>query len=353
MSSFFNEKFQDLEAYIPGEQPKDQTYIKLNANENPYPPSPGVLEVINESSVRGLNKYPDSNITRMKMLLAEHFQVQEDNVFVSNGSDESLAMAFMAFCDRDGIVFPSITYSFYIVYAELFGLAYREIPLEKDFSIQIEDYINIHQNIIIANPNAPSGLALSRAEIEEIVQSNPENLVMIDEAYVNFGGETAVPLIQKYDNLLVIHTFSKSHSLAGARLGFAIGNEEIIGDLEKIRNSINPYNVNSLSMLAGEQAILDHEYYMAQCQRIMDNRKILTDELRKFGFKVLDSKGNFILVEPRGILAKSYYQALRKKGILIRYFGTDQLKDYVRITIGSEEQVRILLERTEEILENR
>ena len=275
MSRFFSSKLSKLTAYTPGEQPKDMQYIKLNTNESPYPPSKRVLDAISGDEVSKLNLYSDPTCRALKSSIAELYGVNYENVFVSNGSDDILNFSFMAFCEGEkrGVKFPEISYGFYSVYAELHGASYKAIPLMSDFSIDINDYMGNDANVVIANPNAPTGIALSLADIEKIVTANPDYLVLIDEAYVDFGGESAIELTKKYSNLLVVCTFSKSRSLAGARLGFAIANEEIIADLEKIKYSTNPYNINRLSLIAGEMAILDNDYYMDNCKKIIETRE--------------------------------------------------------------------------------
>ena len=271
MSRFLNTRYSALEAYTPGEQPTDMKYIKLNTNESPYPPSMGVIYAVNSNEVELLRLYPDPECKVLKDSIASLYGVKRENVFVSNGSDDILNFFFMAFCDDKAhpVKFPSISYGFYSVYAELHGASYKAIPLKADFSIDINDYIGNDANVVIANPNAPTGIALTLDEVETIVKANPDYLVLIDEAYVDFGGESAIELTKKYSNLLVVCTFSKSRSLAGARLGFAIADKEIIADLEKIKYSTNPYNINRLSLIAGEMAILDNDYYMDNCKKII------------------------------------------------------------------------------------
>ena len=294
MSRFLNEKFSSLEAYTPGEQPKDMKYIKLNTNESPFPPSAGVIEAVSCDEVAKLRLYPDPEAGDLKKAIADLYGVGKENVFISNGSDEILNFTFMAFFDAKGVVFPEISYGFYKVYADLYGVNYKMIPLCNDFSINYKDYLGTGKNVVIANPNAPTGMTLTPSEVEQIVATNRDAIVLIDEAYVDFGGESCIPLTKKYDNLIVCCTFSKSRSLAGARLGFAIGNEAIIGDLEKIKYSTNPYNINRLTMVAGLAAINDNDYYMNNCRVIEDNREYTTSELKKLGFEVLPSKTNFI-----------------------------------------------------------
>ena len=348
MSRFINDQYAGLEAYTPGEQPKDMKYIKLNTNESPFPPSKGVLKAIEENADK-LNLYPDPECAELKDELAKLYGVKRENVYVSNGSDDILNFFFLGFCE-DGAVFPDITYGFYKVYAELYGVDYKKIPLCEDFTINANDYIGVGKNVVIANPNAPTGIDMGLEKIEEIVKSNKENLVLIDEAYVDFGGESCIPLTKKYDNLLVCGTFSKSRSMAGARLGFAIANAEIIADLEKIKYSTNPYSINRLTLVAGAAAIRENDYYMDNCKLIVEARDYTTAALKEKGFKVLDSKANFIFAESDKVDGKSLYEKLKAKGILVRYFGSGRIKNFVRITIGTKEQMQALVNAVEEIL---
>ncbi len=350
MSRFLNDKFKSLEAYTPGEQPKDMKYIKLNTNESPFPPSKGVIDAISADEVAKLRLYPDPEGSELKCALASLYGVNKENVFLSNGSDEILNFSFMAFFDEKGVIFPSISYGFYKVYADLYSLDYKQIPLCEDFSINYKDYLGVSQNVVIANPNAPTGMTLSLGEVEEIVKSNPENIVLIDEAYVDFGGESCIPLTKKYDNLLVCCTYSKSRSLAGARLGFAIGNSEIIADLEKIKYSTNPYNINRLTMAAGLAAVKDNGYYMNNCRVIEENREFTKNELEKLGFRVLPSKANFIFAESDEIDGEKLYLELRARGILVRHFTSERIKNFNRITIGTIDDMRALVAAVSDIL---
>lgn len=353
MSRFFSEKFASLEAYTPGEQPKDMKYIKLNTNESPFPPSPSVIEAAREEAGR-LQLYSDPELTPLIEKLAELYGVNKENVIATNGSDEVLNFAFMAFSDSSHpIIFPDITYGFYPVFANLSGIPYEEIPLKEDFTVDYRDYVGVGKNIVIANPNAPTGLALTLAEIEEIVKSNPDNVVIIDEAYVDFGGESAIPLTKKYDNLLVTGTFSKSRSLAGARLGFGIASAEIIRDLNTIRYSTNPYNVNRMTMMAGCAALRDNDYYMQNCRTIMENRAYTKSALEALGFCVLDSKANFLFAESSDIDGEELYKELKSRGILIRHFSKERIKNYNRITIGTRAEMDAFLSATENILKEK
>ena len=352
MSRFLSSKYRDLEAYTPGEQPRDMKYIKLNTNESPYPPSKRVLDAISGDEVSKLNLYSDPTCRALKSSIAELYGVNYENVFVSNGSDDILNFSFMAFCEGEkrGVKFPEISYGFYSVYAELHGASYKAIPLMSDFSIDINDYMGNDANVVIANPNAPTGIALSLDDIEKIVTANPDYLVLIDEAYVDFGGESAIELTKKYSNLLVVCTFSKSRSLAGARLGFAIANKEIIADLEKIKYSTNPYNINRLSLIAGEMAILDNDYYMDNCKKIIETREYTQARLLELGFSVTDSKANFIFAKSNKIGGKELYLKLKERGILVRHFDKEKIKDYNRITVGTKEEMDALLFAITDIL---
>ena len=351
MSKFLNDNLKSLEAYTPGEQPRDKKYIKLNTNESPYLPSPEAVAAVSASEVEDLRLYSDPLCKTLKEKLAARYNVNYENVFVSNGSDESLNFYFMAFCSNENpVVFPEISYGFYKVFAELYSISYETIPLKPDFSIDVNDYIGINKNIVIANPNAPTGLALPLSDIEKIVKSNPENIVLIDEAYVDFGAESAVSLTKKYDNLLVVQTFSKSRSLAGARLGYAIGNAEIIADLEKIKYSTNPYNINRLTLVAGSAAIDSDDYFTENCRRIMATRKYTEDELTKLGFYCIPSSTNFIFAKSDAISGEDLYKKLKDKGILVRHFSTPAICEFNRITIGTQEEMETFIEKVKECL---
>lgn len=350
MSRFFSQKYRTLEAYVPGEQPRDMRYIKLNTNESPYPPSPLVLERVAEQC-RCLNLYSDPECTALRAKLAALLGVGPENVLLTNGSDEALNFIFMAYGDPEHpFIFPSITYGFYPVYCRLNGIPYEEIPLREDFSIDVDDYIAAGKNIVIANPNAPTGIALSPSEIERIVASDPDHVVVIDEAYVDFGGESCLPLIEKYPNLLVVQTFSKSRSMAGARLGFAVGCRELIADLDTIKYSTNPYNIGRMSMAAGEAAIDDNGYYMENCRTVARTRERTADRLRDLGSAVLPSRANFLFASSPYISGLELYRRLKARGILVRRFDKPRIGDHVRITIGTPEQMDTFLKETAAIL---
>ena len=351
MSRFFSDKFSTLTPYTPGEQPRDQRYIKLNTNESPFPPSPKAQQRANEEAAM-LQLYSDPCCTALTAKAAEILGIEADEIIFSNGSDEVLNFAFMAFCDENRpAVFPDISYGFYKVFARLNGIPYQQIPLKDDFTIGIQDYMSNHATIFIANPNAPTGLYLTLDQIEAIVRGNPGNVVVIDEAYIDFGGESAIPLTKKYDNLLVVQTFSKSRSMAGARLGFAVGCKELIQDLNTIKYSTNPYNVNRMTMAAGLGALEDEEYFQTNCQKIIANRAWTTSQLEKLGFTVLPSMTNFVFAKNKTIPGKVLYLNLKAKGILVRHFDTPRLTDFVRVTIGDEDQMAAFIRAIKEILE--
>lgn len=350
MSRFFSNKYSTLEAYTPGEQPKDMKYIKLNTNESPFSPSESVIKAVTGEATR-LQLYSDPECTPLVAKCAELYGVSPAEVLMTNGSDEILNFAFMAFCDdKRPIVFPEITYGFYPVFAELNHIPYEQIPLRDDFTIDVNDYIGINKNIVIANPNAPTGIALSLCDIEKIVSSNPDNIVIIDEAYVDFGAQSAVSLIHKYDNLIVTQTFSKSRSLAGARLGYGIACEALINDMNTIKYSTNPYNVNRMTMMAGYNALCDNDYYMDNCKTIIKNREYTKKSLEALGFSVLDSSANFLFAKSDKIGGEALYLALKKNGILVRHFSKEKIKDFNRITIGTREQMEALISTIEKIL---
>ncbi len=343
MSRFLSKRFEKLTPYTPGEQPRDMQYIKLNTNESPFPPSPRAQRYAAEA-VKTLQLYPDPECRALTEKLAEVCGVNADELLVTNGSDEILNFAFMAFCDANRpAAFPDITYGFYSVFAELNGTPYVEIPLRADYSIAPEDYIGLNKTIFIANPNAPTGKALPVSDIERIIAGNPDNVVVIDEAYVDFGGESCLPLIKKYDNLLVTQTFSKSRSMAGARLGFGAGCAALIRDLNTIKYSTNPYNINRATMAAGLGVLEDEEYTRKNCGAIIENREWTAAQLRALGFEVMDSKTNFVFVRHPLLDGGVTYQNLKNLGILVRHFNKPRLSDYNRITIGTREQMQALV----------
>ena len=352
MSQFLDERYSTLAAYVPGEQPQDKKYIKLNTNESPYPPSEAVLRAVNSSQTELLRLYPDPDGRVLTKKLADYYGVSPTQVFLANGSDDILNFAFMAYgANGRKSYFADITYGFYSVFANLHLSDYTEIPLKEDFTIDVEKFCGVDGIVFIANPNAPTGIALTIEEVERIVSTNKDNVVVIDEAYVDFGAESAVSLVNKYNNLLVVQTYSKSRSMAGARLGFAIGSEEIINDLHKLRYSTNPYNINRLTLVAGEKTIDTQGYYDDNCEKIISSREYTEAELKKLGFEVLSSKANFIFAQSDAIDGGELYLRLKERGILVRHFTSERIKNFNRITIGTQEQMEILVKTIKDILE--
>ena len=351
MSRFFSGKYDTLTPYTPGEQPRGQTFLKLNTNESPFPPAP-LAQQYAKGEIEKLQLYSDPQCRDLVAMAAEKLGVKENQIIFTNGSDDVLNFAFMAFCDAaHPAVFPDITYGFYSVFAQLNGVPYTEIPLQPDFTIRVEDYLGLNQTIFIANPNAPTGICLPLCDIARIVESNPDNVVVIDEAYIDFGGESALKLIDQYDNLLVVQTFSKSRSMAGARLGFAVGNDKLIQDLNTIRYSTNPYNINRMTMAAGVGALEADGYFAVNCRKIMEARDWTTKKLTELGFEVIPSMANFVFAKHPAFPGKDIYLALREKGVLVRHFDKPRLHDYNRITIGSREQMKAFIKAITEILE--
>lgn len=349
MSTFLNEILEKIDAYTPGEQPQDKRYIKLNTNESPFPPSDGVIKAINSDEVKDLRLYCDPECKKLRVALAELYNVESENIFLSNGSDDILNFSFMAY-GHNGAAFADITYGFYSVFAELYGITPTIIPLKQDFTIDIEAFCGQNKLVVIANPNAPTGMDISLAEIEKILTSNPLSVVLIDEAYVDFGGVSCAELTKKYKNLLCVGTFSKSRSMAGARLGFAVADKELIADLEKIKYSTNPYNINRLTQAAGLAAVKENRYYIDNCKKIIENREYTVKELIKLGFTVLPSKANFVFAKSEKIGGKVLYEALKEKGVLIRHFEKPRISEYNRITIGSRDEMEAFINILKEIL---
>lgn len=350
MSRYLNEKYESFEVYTPGEQPRDMQYVKLNTNENPYPPAPGVIEAAAAEAGR-LELYSDPTSAALRDALAARYGVERENVYVSNGSDDILSFAFMAFAGN-GVpaFFPDVSYGFYRVYADLYGVDYRSIPLREDYSVAPEDYLNLGGFIAIANPNAPTGMAMDRDGIERILRSNPDHVVMIDEAYVDFGAQSCLPLMPRYDNLLVVRTFSKYRGLAGARLGFAIAQAGLIEDLERIKYSTNPYNVNRMSQAAGVASLARDDYNLENARRIIETREATVSRLEALGFEVLPSRANFVFARRPGTDGGMLYRELKKRGVLVRHFDGPRVSDFLRITIGTPEQMEILFEKLIQIL---
>ena len=349
MSRFFNESLGRLKPYTPGEQPKVRDLIKLNTNESPFPPAPGVKEAAADAA-GSLQLYNDLTASGLIGALAETYGLRPDEIAVGNGSDEILAFAFQAFGGH-GLIFPDITYGFYPVWANLYGLDAKIVPLDDDFNVDIRDYCrNNDRCVVLANPNAPTGKALGLLELAEIIESNPDQVVIVDEAYVDFGADSALAFVPQYENVLVVRTFSKSRQLAGARLGFAMGNAALIEDLNRVRYSFHPYNVNTLTQAAGTAALMQPDYFEACRKAIIETREWTKAELEKLGFRVLPSSTNFLFAAAPNMSGAEYQKKLRERNILIRYFDQARIRDFTRITIGSQAQMEALIEATKELL---
>ena len=352
MSRYLTPTLAGLSPYTPGEQPQDQQYIKLNTNESPYSPSPAVVAAVNAAEVEKLRLYSDPACAQLLVAAAEYHGLSPDEIMPGNGSDENLFFALRAFCDEQHpLAYADVTYGCYSVWCNLMHIPSHILPLEEDFSIDPAKYYGLNETIVIANPNAPTGLALPRSAIEGILKANPNNVVIVDEAYVDFGGESCVPLIHQYDNLLVVQTFSKSRQLAGARLGLAMGNAALIADLNRVKFSLNPYNINRLTLKAGEAALKDTAYFDATRQKIMDTRAWTAKELANRGFSLTDSRSNFLFARTDRMEGGALYRALKEKGILVRHFDSPRIADYLRITIGTQAQMEALIKALDEILE--
>jgi histidinol-phosphate aminotransferase len=356
MSRYWSPVVAGLSPYVPGEQPKLRNLVKLNTNENPYGPSPKVLQAIRAACDDALRLYPDPGSDQLRQTIATHFQVEMDQVFVGNGSDEVLALAFQALLDHDApLKFPDITYSFYPVYCGLYGIAYETVPLTDDFRIDVQDYLPGQGTpagaIIFPNPNAPTGRALTRDEVERIVAGNPDTVVVVDEAYVDFGGESVVPLVARYENLLVVQTLSKSRALAGLRLGFAIGGRALVQGMERVKNSFNSYPVDRLAAAGAVAAIEDQAYFERTRGAVMASREALVDDLRELGFQTLPSAANFVFARHPGRDAAGLSAALREKGIIVRHFKHPRIDQFLRISIGTDAECKGLTAALRAILE--
>lgn len=330
--------------YTPGEQPKIKNIIKLNTNENPYPPAPGVVEALKNMDVSDYRKYPDPSCTKLVDAIASFYSVDPEKVFVGVGSDDVLAMAFLTFFNSDkNILFPDITYSFYDVWADLYRIPYTQVPLKEDFTIDPEDYYVENGGVVIANPNAPTGVALPLSAIEEIVRKNSDVIVIVDEAYVDFGGESALPLIDKYDNLLVVQTFSKSRSMAGMRIGYAFGCKKLIKYLYDVKFSFNSYTMNMPSIELGAAAIADKDYFDKTRSMVIATRERAKKELKDLGFEFGDSMTNFIFAKHPDKHGKDIFDYLRQNGIIVRRFDLPRISEYLRISIGTDEEMDELI----------
>ena len=350
MSKYWTDLVHQLDPYTPGEQPQDQQYIKLNTNENPYPPAPSVLRAIDDFDKTRLRLYPDPESTELRAALANRHGVNPANVFLGNGSDEVLAHSFQAFFKQDKpLLFPEISYSFYPVYCGLYQIDFKALPLADDFSIDIDAFKMDHGGIIFPNPNAPTGLLMPLQQVEAVCRHS-DSVVIVDEAYIDFGGESAVALTQRYDNLLVIQTFSKSRSLAGIRLGYAIGHSDLIDALNRVKNSFNSYPIDALAQTAALASIADDEAFRSGCAKIIHTRDALTRQLSALDFRVLPSSANFVFAEHATRAAEEIYLALKKKGVLVRFFKQPRIDNFLRITVGDDAEISQLITRLKTIL---
>jgi len=351
MSRFWSQTSKKILPYVPGEQPNDRTYIKLNTNENPYPPSPLVLKAIRENANESLRLYPDPECNELRERIASYYGFNKEEVFVGNGSDEILAFSFMAFFMPDRpLIYPDITYTFYDVYASLFRIQHTIVPLKDDFTIDIKPYCTDGAGIILANPNAPTGIALDIDNLETILRNNPNNIVMIDEAYVDFGATSVMPLIKEYENLLVIQTFSKSRALAGLRVGFAVGNKDLIQGLNRIKNSVNSYPLDRLAIIGAMESISDNAYFQETKQKIINTRERIYENLNDLGMNIIKSKANFLFMCHKEIHGEELFKRLRQKGILVRHFNRPRIDNYIRVTIGKDDEMDIFIEQLKKVI---
>ncbi|MGN1123326.1 MAG: histidinol-phosphate transaminase [Eubacterium sp.] len=353
MEKLWTENLRKITPYVPGEQSKEKDIVKINANENPYPPSPKAIEALKGFDAQKLRLYPNVDSTDLKQALAKYYNVETENVFVGNGSDDVIAVAFQALFNSDcPLVFPDLTYSFYPVWCSLFNINYKTYPVDDNFRINPEDYKEKNGGVIIPNPNAPTSLGEGLDFVERLMEYNRDSVVVIDEAYVDFGGTSCVPLTKKYENLLVTGTFSKSRSLAGLRIGFAIGSKTLISVLEAVKNSYNSYTVDSLSIAMGAASIEDDEYFKETCNKIIKTRQRVTDEMRALGFTVLDSSTNFIFATHDSLSMKRMFEFLKTKKVFIRYFSLERIENYARISIGTDREMDIFMNAVKEFLKN-
>lgn len=344
MDKLWTENLRDIEPYVPGEQSSDKDIIKLNANENPYPPSPKALEAMKNFDIAELKKYPNANSAPLKAALADYYNVDMKNVFVGNGSDDVIAIAFQALFNSDlPIAYPDLTYSFYPVWCRLFGIPFKTYPVDDAFRINPEDYKEKNGGVVIPNPNAPTSIGEGPDFVRKIMEYNRDSVVIIDEAYVDFGGVSSIPLISEYENLLVTGTFSKSRSLAGLRIGFAIGSERLVSVLEAVKNSYNSYTVDSISIEIGRASVLDDAYFKDTCRKIINTRQRVAEELRALGFSLPDSSANFLFVTHDKLSMKEMFEYLKEKKVFIRYFAIPRIDNYVRITVGTDDEMDVLL----------
>lgn len=355
MSRLLSNRAKEITPYVPGEQPKDRTYIKLNTNENPYPPAPAVQRLLSNRTAEDLRLYPDPDATELRQAMADCYDLSVEQVFAGGGSDEVLAYAFMAFFDQgDKVYFPDITYGFYQVYADLFALTVHLLPLAEDFTINLSDYRELDGGIFLANPNAPTGICLSPQDIEKILLANPDQLVVVDEAYIDFSdNNTCIPLIHRYDNLLVIQTFSKSRALAGMRLGFGFGNPALLDGLERMKYSFNPYNLDKVSLDVGVASLSDPDYFSTVTEQIVETRERTKNALEILGFHCLPSQTNFLFTTHPTVDAAQLYEYLQEQSILVRYFPRPRIDQYLRVTIGTKEEMKSLIATVTQFLQER
>jgi len=345
LNIYWSDTAKRLEPYVPGEQPQDRKYIKLNTNENPYPPSPKVLEAIKNAADERLRLYPDPECTVLRETIAQYFGLEKEQIFVGNGSDEILAFAFLAFFNPgNAIIFPDITYSFYPVYCGFFGIDYKTVPLDENFSIPVESFLQENGGIVIANPNAPTGKYMDIKSIEKILEYNNKSVVLIDEAYIDFGGESSIKLVNEYPNLLVVQTLSKSRSLAGLRIGFAAGNNGLIEGLNRVKNSFNSYTIDRLAISGAIEAMKDEAYFRETREKVIRTRERVSAELIDIGFEVVDSMANFIFIRHPKVLARDIFQKLREQGILVRHFNKPGIDNFLRVSIGTDSEMDTFLE---------
>ncbi|QNK58242.1 histidinol-phosphate transaminase [Paenibacillus sp. PAMC21692] len=352
MSKFWSPLAASLVPYVPGEQPKDKTYVKLNTNENPYPPSPAALKAMEDAVNDDLRLYPDPTCDELVQAASNYYGLSPEQTFVGNGSDEVLAFAFAAFFDpAKPLLFPDITYSFYKVYAKLYGLSPKLIPLDEEFNIPMEQFQGEHGGIIMPNPNAPTAQLIPLSEIRSLLERNPDNVVIIDEAYIDFGGQSAVTLVPQFPNLLVVQTLSKSRSLAGLRVGFAFGSEELIDGLNRIKNSFNSYTMDRVALRGAVASLADEAYFRETTDKVVATRDRVAQQVKELGFRSTDSKANFLFIKHPAIPASKLFAELRERGVLVRYFNSPRIDNYLRVSIGTDEEMNTFVGALREIVE--
>lgn len=352
MSKYWSDLAASLVPYVPGEQPKDRQYVKLNTNENPYPPSPSVMRAIREAADGDLRLYPDPTCSDLAARAAAHYGVEPNGIFVGNGSDEILAFAFAAFFSpkNEPILFPDITYSFYKVYAGLYNVPYRTVPLDDDFGVQLDRFMEPNGGIVLPNPNAPTARYIEADSFRRLLERNPDAVVIIDEAYIDFGGRSAVGMTADYPNLLVVQTLSKSRSLAGLRVGFAIGHPDLIEGLNRVKNSFNSYTIDRLALAGAAAALEDRDYFEETTRKVVATRERTAARLQQLGFRVIDSAANFVFVSHPDRSAASLFQDLKHRGVLVRYFKQPRIDNFLRVSIGTDEEMDRFLREVEELL---